>query len=414
MLETLALYGGSPVRSTPFPDRGSMGESERAAVNALFDYAAENGGTIGYGGPEEESYCREFSEYMGGGYADAVNSGTSAVYIALRALEIEPFSEIITGPLTDPGGLMPIPLNNLIPVIADAAPGSYNTDAAQIEKMITPLTRAVIVAHIGGEPADIENIVALAKKHGLFVIEDCAQAHDARLNGRLAGTFGDIAAFSTMFGKHHCTGGQGGIVFTKNEETYWKIRRASDRGKPIGLPEGATNCVAALNLNSNELACCIGRIQLRKLPGIVEARRKAVAFAETFLGRLHAVSVPELLPGAEHSYWFWRLKFNDGILSCDKNTYCDALRAEGLQVNASYIAAMPQLMDWFVERRVFGKSGYPWSAPEYKGDRDRRFPCPNALKAVQDHFNVTIHEGYAMEDMKDIIHIFEKMERALS
>ena len=104
----LAIYGGAKVRTRPWPGRGLLGEEERAAVNALFDEAIATGNAFGYNGPEEEAYCREFASYMGGGYADAVNSGTTAVYTALRAVNPEPFTEVIVSPITDPGGMMPI------------------------------------------------------------------------------------------------------------------------------------------------------------------------------------------------------------------------------------------------------------------------------------------------------------------
>jgi len=409
--QKLALYGGEAVRKKPFPARGSIGREEKEAVNRLFDSVIESGGAIGYNGPEEEAYCREFAEYMGQGYADAVNSGTSAVYVALCALNLKPFSEVVASPVTDPGGLMPIALLNCIPVIADASPGRYNTDAKQIEKMLTPRTSAILAAHIGGEPADIKNIVDLAKKRNIPVVEDCAQSHHAKLDGQLVGTFGDIGAFSTMYGKHHCTGGQGGLVYTKSEELYWNIRRAADRGKPFGLSESG-NVVASLNFNSDELACCIGRAQLKKLPAFVEGRRAAAAQAASKMQGLKAVSIPEQLQNAKHSYWWWRLRFNEGVLTCPKELYCRALAAEGMSVSADYGAAMPQNFSWFENKRVFGDSGYPWRSPEYKGDPERRYPCPVAAQSIKDHFNVTIYESYAECDVADLANIFEKVEDA--
>src|SRR5450759_1436330 len=105
-----AINGGPKIRSKPFPGRGHLGLEEKAAVDALFDQAIASGEAFGYNGPDEEAYCREFAEFMGGGYADAVSSGTAAVYVALRVLEPEPFTEIIVSPITDPGGMMPIVL----------------------------------------------------------------------------------------------------------------------------------------------------------------------------------------------------------------------------------------------------------------------------------------------------------------
>jgi perosamine synthetase len=400
------------IRSKPFPERGLIGLEEKAAVDALFDRAIRDGTAPGYNGPEEEAYCTEFATYLGGGYADAVNSGTSAVYVALKCLEIEPYREVIVPAVTDPGGMMPIPLLNLIPMVADTAPGSYNTGPEQVEALISPRTAAIIVAHIGGEPADMPGILEIADRHGLPVIEDCAQSHGARLGERLVGTFGRLGVFSTMFGKHHCSGGQGGFVFTPDPLLYEKVRRCSDRGKPFGLPAGSTNTVATLNFNLNDLAATIGRVQLGKLEGIVQRRRTIAARLKEGLGGVYAVSFPESLSGAESSYWFLRLHFHPERATCSKVDYCAALAEEGLPVEASYRAAMPHTMDWFVGRRVFGSSGLPWSSPQYTGDPERKFHCPNANAAMQASFNLRFHEGWGEQEINDAVAIFQKVDRA--
>ena len=148
----LAVDGGPKVRAKPWPPRGLFGEKEKRAVAALFDRSIATGKEFGYDGAEEQAYCKEFARFLGGGYADAVNSGTSAVYVALRALELEPFTEVICPPMTDPGGVMPVPLCNCIPIPADSAPNSYNAGPDQIEARITRRTSAIIVAHIAGLP----------------------------------------------------------------------------------------------------------------------------------------------------------------------------------------------------------------------------------------------------------------------
>jgi perosamine synthetase len=410
-LSELAINGGPKVREAAWPGRGLVGREERDAVNALFDAAIASGNAPGYDGAEEAAYCAEFAEMMGGGYADAVSSGTAAVYVALKALDLEPFTEVIVPPITDPGGMMPVPLLNCIPMVADAAPGCYNTGPEQVAELISPLTSAIVVAHIAGEPADVEGIVQVAAKQGIPVIEDCAQAPGAKLNGRPVGAFGDLGAFSTMFGKHFCTGGQGGVVFTRSEEMYWKVRRASDRGKPYGLEPGSSNCVASLNLNLNDLAAAIGRAQLKKLPRIAERRREIVAGIGEGIAELQTVSLPPQLPGAEASYWFLRMRFHPEGATCDKFTYCSALGAEGLPVGAEY-RAFPHEMTWYKGRRVFGTSGLPWSSPEYKGDANRTFPCPNAHEAVERHFNVHIHEGWGAQEVDDAVEILRKVDAA--
>ena len=410
--QKLAVNGGPKVRVKPWPPRKLIGREEKQAVDALFDRAITSGNAFGYNGPDENAFCEQFVKFMGGGYADAVNSGTTAVYVALRALNVEPFSEVIVSPITDPGGMMPIVMLNCIPVVADTIPGSFNTGPEQIEKMISPRTGAILVAHLLGEPADMPGIMRIARKHKIPVVEDCAQSHMATINNRMVGTFGHASAFSTMFGKHFCTGGQGGMVYTRDEETYKWARRCSDRGKPFGLPPGSTNCVATLNYNLNDLAAVIGSVQLKKLPGIVGRRRRLVEMIRRGIRGLRAVAFPETVTGANPSYWFLRLRFNPDGVSCDKETYCKALAAEGMPVNPNY-NHMPHTHEWFTKQRAFGASRFPWSSPLYKGDPSRQFPCPNAVKAIRDHFNLSIYESWGRQEAADIVKIFRKVEEAL-
>ena len=410
----LAVNGGPQVRGAAFPARASIGWEEKAAVDAVFDQAIQVGSAPGYNGAEEEAYCQDFSAYMGGGFTDAVNSGTSAVYVALKALDLEPFSEVIVGAMTDPGGMMPIPLLNLIPMVADTCPGSFNTGPEQVQALISPRTSAILIPHIAGEPADMEGILQVANAHGLPVIEDCAQAHGAALNGRLLGTFGCLAAFSTMFGKHHCSGGQGGLVFTRDEQRYQAVRRASDRGKPFFLPTGSTNPTASLNFNLSDLSAAVGRVQLQKLPEVVRRRRQLAAKIAEGIAGLRSVSLPGLISGAEPSYWFLRVRFHRDRAACDMETFCQALLAEGLPIDPSYRAALPHLMDWFVQRRVFGSSRYPWASPAYTGDPNRQFPCPNAIAAVDQHFNLRFHEHWSAGDTADAVAILQKVDDAFA
>jgi dTDP-4-amino-4,6-dideoxygalactose transaminase len=306
--------------------------------------------------------------------------------------------------------MMPVPLLNLIPVVADTAPGSYNSGPEQIRALITPLTRAILVAHIAGEPADMAGVLDVAAEHKLPVIEDCAQAHGATIGGQMVGTFGDIAAFSTMSGKHHCTGSQGGVVFTKHEALYHEMRRNSDRGKPFFLPVGSSNPVASLNLNLNDMAAAVGRVQLRKLHDIIARRQIIVSKLDEGLDDLPTGSLPPLIAGAEAVYWFLRLRFHAERATCSKEEYAQALVAEGLPVNASYRAALPHTQSWFVERRVFGTPGYPWSSPDYHGDATRTFACPNAHAVMETHFNLHFHENWSEEDVSDAIAIFQRVD----
>lgn len=409
--EKLALDGGAPVRRTPMPPRHLLGEEEKAAALRVFDESIESGNAFLYNGKFEQQYEQDFCAFMGGGFADGVSSGTNAVFCALGALQLDAFSEVIIPPITDPGGAMPVIFVGCVPVCADGDPRSYNTNAEQIAKRITPRTRAILVAHIAGEPVDMDPIMALAKRHDLYVVEDCAQSHGAQYKGRRVGSIGHIAAFSTMAGKHHSTGGQGGVVYTRNEALHWQGKRFADRGKPFNIQNAAGNVVAGLNCNLNDLSAAIGSAQLKKLPGIIARRRRIGEAIKAGLRDCPAVFMGWQVPESECVYWFLRIGLRLSRLRVSKEKFCEALVAEGIPAGASY-RHLPGEAPWFRQQATFGKSRFPWSCAEYKGPKRPVYRFPNAIKATAVHFNISIHENYSARDAEDIVTAIRKVERA--
>ncbi|MFA6104610.1 MAG: DegT/DnrJ/EryC1/StrS family aminotransferase [Victivallaceae bacterium] len=406
MSEELVINGGEKAVSA-LPGRFHFGKEEKAAVDALFDEAIKTGNAPGYNGPQEEAFCKEFAEFMGAKYADGTNGGTNSVYVALKALNLPPFSEVVVGCVTDPGGMMPIVINNCIPVPADTVPGSFNTGAKEIEACITERTSAIVVAHIGGEPADMPAIMKVAGKYRLPVVEDCAQSHMARINGKNVGTFGRYGAFSLMFGKHMCTGGQGGAVICNNEDDYWNERRAADRGKPFNLPAGSTNCIPAISCNMDEFHAAVGRVQLKKLADIVARRKDVVSRLKSkFLNSSKAVTIPVMKEGFDHCYWWLRLKFNAAAMNCTKDEFCAALSAEGAIIIPNYTGALPAKMDWYKNRAQC----HPWNNPLYKGDAGKEYPTPNCDQAMKDHFILFLFESYGEKEIDMIVKAFKKVE----
>ena len=410
--ETLAVDGGEPVVKA-IPPRSLFGKAEKNAVMKLFDKVIRTGGVFGYNGPEEEAYCHAFATFMGGGYADAVNSGSSAVYVALKALQVPAFSEVICGPISDPGGIMPIALAGCIPVCADGAPDSYNMDPKSLAERVNRRTGAIVVAHIAGIPADMDPIMKIARKRKIPVIEDCAQAHGATYRGKLVGTIGDVGAFSTMSGKHHATGAQGGIVFTKDEDTYWRARRFSDRGKRFNVTGGQGNVVASHNMNMNDLAACIGRVQLRKLPNRLRARRKSAELMIRLCRKeLKAVRILEGPPRSNPTYWFLFGRLDLSKLRVGKDEFVRAAAAEGVPCWASYVGNLFIEHEWYRKRRVFEGTDYPWGAPLYKGDPRREYPVPNIHKTGEYTFPIGFHEKISTSHVRQIVRAFKKVETA--
>jgi perosamine synthetase len=402
------VHGGPRARRMPWPRRQHFDGREKRAVIRLMNREIRKGGAIIYGGLEEKAYCDAFAKYLGGGYAKAVNSGTNALYVALRALDLKPGSEVVVPPITDAGGTMPVALLNCIPIPADSEKGSLNTSAEEIKRVISRRTSAIVVAHISGHPVDMDPILELGAELDVPVIEDCAQAHGALYKGRMVGTFGAIAAFSTMFGKQHCTGAQGGVVFTKQTLLFARIRQISDRGKPYGAIGNPANLVASLNFNQNEIGMAIGRVQLEKLPAALQARRSFVTHVQNELEELAGVSLIADVPGCSGSYWFVMLRLDTSKLSCDSQEFATSLAQEGIGgVSAGY-PFIPTDQPW--HQNAFGSTLLPWS-PMPGSRQPRHFPLSNAHDANRTIVRVDVHESLGNREARDLARAIKKVAR---
>src|SRR6185437_3020052 len=216
------------------------------------------------------------------GYADAVATGTASLYIAVAALDLPKGSEVLVSPITDPGTLSAIILNGLKPRLCDSKKHSYNIGPTQVEERLGPNVSAIIVVHAAGQAAEVDKIVAVAKKCGIKVLEDCSQSHGAKIVGRPIGTFGDIAAFSTMYRKAHMTGPSGGVVYSRDLEIFRRALAHADRGKPRWRDDFSDRdpsgyLFPVLNLHTDEISCAIGVASLRRLDQTIMRRLSYVS-----------------------------------------------------------------------------------------------------------------------------------------
>jgi len=401
------VHGGPPARRWPWPRRRHFDKREKRAVVQLLNREIRKGGAVTYGGPETKAYCRAFADYLGGGYAAAVNSGTNAVYVALRVLDLEPGDEIIVPAITDAGGTMPVALVNCIPVPADSQPRSLNTSVDEIREAITDRTAAIVVTHLTGHPVDLDPILDLAGERNIPIVEDCAQAHGALYKGRMVGTFGTVSAFSTMFGKHHATGAQGGVVFTRDTLLFARARQVIDRGKPFGTLGNPANLIASLNFNQDEISMAIGRVQLEKLPGALRARRNFASQVASGLKDVKGVSFIGDAPGCSGAYWFLCLFIDRTGLNCDAKQFAAALELEGIGgVQAGY-PFIPTDQPWHRDAVVFGKSGMPWSLRQPSGPL--RFKLPNADAVNHAIVRVDVHESLGAREARDLVMAVKKI-----
>jgi len=410
----LAIDGGTPVRPTPMPPRIQVDERELDAVTRLFrDRMAEGGAFDSYDGPEVDTYEQELAAYFGVEYVTCLSAGTAALHSAIGALDLEPGSEVIVSSFTDPGSVMPLLFQQLVPVFVEHDFETFLMSPEGVRAAITPYTKAIIVAQLHGYVADMDAINAIAREHGVPVIGDVSQAHGSTVNGSRSVPFGDIGAMSLMSGKHMVAGGQGGMVATNDEGVYWAAKRFADRGKPFGLPAGTTNVTIGLNYRMHELEAAMGRVQLQKLDDQIARRRAALQGVHDRIAGLSAVKPVRALPGVEINPWSALFLLDTDQLRVSNTDFAAAMVAEGIPVSAGYRNAINYGLQYWQESKTFGTSHFPWG--HEVGGRtiewvDYRFPVVERI--AQSLLLMEIHECWADREAQDAAAAFAKVEAA--
>jgi dTDP-4-amino-4,6-dideoxygalactose transaminase/predicted dehydrogenase len=318
--------------------------------------------------PQLES---EFAELYGSPCAVASTSGTSAIHVALAALNPEPCDEVITTPLSDMGTVIPIIACNCIPVFADVDPNTGILTAESIEKKITPRTKAVILVHLFGRPADLSPIVELLDRHGIALIEDCAQAHVAEYAGKKVGTFGVFGCFSLQQSKQ-ITCGDGGITLVNRKEYIERAKIYPDKG--WARSSGRNHQFFGMNYRMTELQGAVALAQMRKLPSLIAARREPAEKLAELLSRIHGVLLPPQSSEINSSWWKFPIGIDARSTGISTDEFADALRVEGLRMMRRYLPR-PLFEEEMIRcRRTFGQSGYPFSAVVYAAPDVSDFP----------------------------------------
>lgn len=313
-------------------------------------------------GTQVKALEREFAARYDMPFARAVTSGTAAIHCAVAAIDPEPGDEMITTSITDMGGIAPILYQGAIPIFADVDPVTLNVTAAAIEARITKRTRAIVVTHLFGNPCDLDGIMAVAARHQIPVIEDCAQAYLATHAGRLVGTVGAIGAFSLQQGKHMTTG-EGGLVITGDQQHARWITLFSDKAWGYGDPN-PDHYFLALNYRMTDLQGAVARAQLEKLDGVVERRRATAEALTGLLAGTPGLTLPAPLPGATHVYWKYPLIVDPEVIAGGSDALGAALKKKGVFCAPRYIQKPAFLCEVFTKRKTFGRSQFPYSHRE--------------------------------------------------
>ncbi|HUA13892.1 MAG TPA: DegT/DnrJ/EryC1/StrS family aminotransferase [Verrucomicrobiae bacterium] len=276
-------------------------------------------------GSEVEHFEREFAAYCGASTCIAVNSGTSALHLALLAAGIGPGDEVITVPFTFVASVAAILYAGARPVLVDIEPRSFNMDPAAIEAAITPRTKAILPVHLYGQTANMDPILEVARRHGLVVIEDAAQAHGATYKGKAAGTLGDIACFSFYPTKNLGAYGEGGALTTGNPEYARSIRMLRDWGQDRKYH----HLLRGYNYRMEGLQGAILRVKLRHLERWTEARRVVAKTYNESLGG-SGLQLPVEMPWARHVYHVYTLRAEE------RDELQRALASDGIQTAIHY------------------------------------------------------------------------------
>ena len=254
---------------------------------------------------------KRFAEWVGMPHCRAVSSGTAAFHCAVAAIDPEPGDEIVTTPITDMGALTPILYQTAIPVFADVDPRTYQVTAETIAKKLTRRTRAIVVTHLFGNACDMDPILELATRHGLPVIEDCAQAFGTTYRGRHVGTLGHIGCFSLQQGKHMTTG-EGGMVVTRDPALFRRMVLFSDKAWGYGDAKPDHYFVAP-NYRMTELCGAVALAQIEKLDRMIEARVRMADRLTAKIAGLPGVEAPLVPPGVRHTYWKYPLHIDPAV-----------------------------------------------------------------------------------------------------
>lgn len=334
---------------------------------------------------------KEFAEFVGAKYAICTVNGTAALHLAMEGLNISPGAEVITSAFTFIASANAICFGGGIPIFADIDPDTFNIDPEKIRDLITPKTKCIVPIHIFGLPSDMKTILDIAEDNNLTIIEDACQAHGGRIDGKHAGTFGDVGCFS-FYATKNMICGEGGMITTDNEELATRIRSLKNHGR--GPSGGYLHHHIGFNFRLADPLAAIGLIQLRKLPKMLEKRRKnAEAIRSTILD-LESLKVQTISPGTTHGHYVCAAVVKNQDFSVDK--VIEKLKKRDIASRRIYSVPCHQQPTY-----LEGIKSWRWNKfvnyPDYS-----QVSLPITEKIAQSHFEVPIHPGVTFDEISTI------------
>lgn len=352
--------------------------------------AVMNSGWLGTG-PRVAQFEKAFAAYKGVKYTAAVNSCTAALHLSMLALGLQPGTEVITSPLTFCATVNAIIHVGATPVLADIDPYTMNIDPVQIEARISPKTRVILPVHFAGRPCEMDSICAIAEKHGLKIIEDCAHAIEAEYKGKQAGTFGDFSCFSFYVTKNLITG-EGGMVIARSEEDISRIKvqalhgMSKDAWKRFG-DEGYKHYYVVecgYKYNMMDLQAAIGIHQLKRIERNWQHRRAIWQRYNEALSDLPVGLPREPAPNTRHAFHLYTILINEEKTGINRDNFLNAMTARKIGTGVHYLS---------ISEHPYYQETYGWRPEDF----------PNAMRIGRQTVSLPLSARLTDEDVADVV-----------
>ena len=415
---TLALFGGQPISAFPWPDPSTIGEEEKKVVLEVLDSGILSGfrasaGPDFLGGPWVRRLEEAWAEYFGVKHAISFNSLTSGLYAAVGAIGIGPGDEVIVSPFSMVASVTCALIYGGIPVFADIGPMTYCLDPESIEARITSRTRAIVVVHLFGHPAEMDAIMAIADRYGLMVIEDCAQAPAAKYKGKYVGTIGHIGGFSLNYHKT-IHSGEGGVMVTNDDELALRLQLIRNHGEAIVEDMHVTNLANTFGGNNRmtEIEAAIAYAQLQKLDWLTEARVRLAAYLDEHLADILVITPQKVIhPESRHVYYVYPMRYNQQVWGLPRETFVRAVCAEGIELRQGYVRPI-YWEPLFQNKIAFSKGQFPFVSEFYDAEINyKKGLCPVAEAAYEREliFGKFCRWPLTEAHMDEVVRVFKKV-----
>lgn len=401
-MSKLAINGGNPVRTKPFPQWPVWDQEE---INAVTEVVRSNKWSSIHGNRVRD-FEQQFASFHHAGYGICVNSGNTALILALRASGIGPGDEVIMPAYTFIATATAIIEAGAVPVLADIDPETYNLDPSLIEELITSRTRAILPVHFGGRPVAMDELLKIAEKHDLKIIEDAAQAWGSEYKRKKVGTLGNAGCFS-FYSSKNITSAEGGIILTNEEKTEKLARSFSNCGR---LPEGVwyKHYFLGGNYRMTEYQGALLQVQLKRYPELMERRERNAKFlTEQFLSVEGVAPLGTNEDITRNSYHLYILRYQkESFKQTPKMRFIEALQKEGIVCSEGY--SLPVYSQPLMKNCAFGPAGRTVDFPVDYGS----MRLPETEKACYEEA-VWIPQSVLLgmkDDMLDIVEAVRKIQ----